>query len=44
LPLLDELVLDTFVRAGVINFSTFERQIEFIALMRLSSSSWDWRR
>ena len=23
-------VLDTFVRAGVINFSTFERQIEFI--------------
>src|SRR5262245_52186809 len=24
------VVLDTFVRAGVINFSTFERQIEFI--------------
>jgi len=23
-------VLDTFVRAGVINFSTYERQIEFI--------------
>jgi ketosteroid isomerase-like protein len=23
-------VLDTFVRAGIINFSTFERQIEFI--------------
>ena len=23
-------VLDTFVRAGVINFSTFERQVEFI--------------
>jgi ketosteroid isomerase-like protein len=23
-------VLDTFVRAGVINFSTFDRQIEFI--------------
>jgi hypothetical protein len=23
-------VLDTFIRAGIINFSTFERQIEFI--------------
>ena len=23
-------VLDTFVRAGIINFSTFERQIEFV--------------
>jgi hypothetical protein len=35
-----QAVLDTFGRAGIINFSTFEREIEFPATMEPSSSSW----
>ena len=37
-------VLDTFVHAGIINFSVFERRIEHIRADAPSSSSWDSRR